>query len=336
MADNQPDADAIKGTVIPQNYADVLDGAFPDEQPLVAKPEEEAPDNAEAQSEPEAALEENAPDDNPEANNPDEAELETPEGDDSVAVDLGFDDIKQVLVEISDDEQVSVEDLKFGYMKNADYTQKTQTLSAEKREVDDLKQQYAQSLDFLNEQANQALAPYNTLDWEGLQRNDPAAYQSKLREYQSVRSSVDQVATHRNAFIEQANNSRRANIEKQAEESTAMLQKLIPNWGSDTYSALREYAQNSEFGISPEEFNQVADWRFIAMLNKAKAFDDAASVTKKIVKKPVKSTLKPKTSAPQNETRKGRQKKSLQNLKQSGSSNDLEAFYNEQLGDLGF
>ena len=218
------DPKEIEGLVVPEHYVKALEEAFPDEP---------------AQSEPEPAVEakaEEAPEtvETPETNTPEE-DLDVESMDKPQVIDLGFDDIKEVLVDVGED-AVTVSSLKDGYMRNADYTRKTQSLSADKREVDVIRTQYAQGLDFLNQQAGQALSQYESVDWETLKMSDPANYQTTLKEYQEVQQAVNGVTHHRDAFIQKANEDREAANKRQASESNDILKNIIPDWGSEKYS----------------------------------------------------------------------------------------------------
>ena len=313
--------DAPTDVRIIDQFVDAVKESFPEQPQKVV--EEKQPEKVETPVQAET----------PETNTL-ESEFEVESMDKPQTIDLGFDDIKDVEVLVGDN-VVSVSSLKDGYMRNADYTRKTQTLSAEKREVDSIKAEYANGLDFLNEQANQALNQYSGVNWQDLKVQDPANYEVVLKEYQEIQKAVQGVQQHRNAFIDKANAERQANIKQQAIESNDILRNIIPDWGTAKYSKLREYAATSELHIGMEEFEQVTDWRFMRLLDKAMNYDDAQNITTKKVKKSLKTSITPKTAKHEAQASQTGRKKALSNLKKSGSDTALMDIYAQEIGDMG-
>ena len=234
-----------------------------------------------------------------------EAELdeEAPEVDlDSIVITVG-------------DEQLSVEDLKSGYLRQADYTKKTQALAEQRREVDQTKEQYASALAYMTQATRQGLAQFDGVDWQTLQQQDPAKYQALSKQYQQAAQQVNAFETAQREFFAQAQQQVEAQQKLQAQQSVETLKTLVPEWSNEMYGELRQFAGN--YGMTSEEFNRIADHRPILMMLDAMKFHKSREVARDKKAKPVTSTRKAKASNV-NQTMAARQQKSAMDQLRKG------------------
>ena len=251
---DSPSADSVEQTRDPIMDA-VAEMGFDAEQPSDDDLNEEPEQDLEAEAEePESEEDDLEPADGEEA----EPEEEAPEVDlDSLVITVG-------------EEQLTVEDLKSGYLRQADYTKKTQALAEQRREVDQTKEQYASALAYMTQATRQGLAQFDGVDWQTLQQQDPAQYQALSKQYSQAAQQVNAFETAQREFFEQAQQQVEAQQKLQAQQSVETLKTLVPEWSNEMYGELREFAGN--YGMTSEEFNRIADHRPILMMLDAMKF----------------------------------------------------------------
>ena len=235
--------------------------------------------------------------------------------------------VTEGLVEI-DGEEVDIQELKQGHLRQGDYTRKTQQLAEDRKAAEQQRQEYESQLNALSVAAGSNLDRYKHMtetDWQqmALQKPDEfkrhkAEYNQALR-YQEFLSS--QVAENN------AKNEQQRDVERKAQAADALqtLKATIPNWSNDLYSGIGDYAKTQ--GVNAEEFAEIIDPRLITVLHKASQFDQATKVTKKKIQSSPKKTLTggKATTKPANQ----KSKKAMKRLSQSGSMEDaLEALMN--------
>jgi hypothetical protein len=189
-------------------------------------------------------------------------------------------------VEDDDSEEIEWEDgqkyrvpkaLKDGFLRQADYTRKTQEVAEEKRKAAErITQWEAQS-----EELSQAQALRLTIDnrlkeidsltdaqWEKLYANDPAKANALEREARRLRDQAGQV--------EQAvqDYTSKLTAEQETERSNlratmfSEVQKKVPNWTDQLGDEVAAFAIQ-EFGISPEALKNLTDAPSLLVLHRA-------------------------------------------------------------------
>lgn len=281
-----------------------------DSQPDDAETEDSDIKASEAEDEtPEEADESTEEDSDEEQTDADEDDDSDSEEDEAEVIDND-----EAVVEV-DGERMTLAELKAGQMKARDYTQKTQELARQRKEVDAIQEQYAGQLAWFDSKATEAMKPFENLDWERLKSEDPAQYQAAQRQYQQVQQSIDQMKQHQNQFLEQVQQHRTEQMKQQAQESVKQLKSLVPNWSDKTYGEIRQFAVD-QLGFGAEEYNQIADHRPIyAMYLAMQQLKGQESAREKVKQKTVKSKLKPKASK-RPTTKQGRQQATLNKASQ--------------------
>ena len=177
--------------------------------------------------------------------------------------------------------EVTLEELRKGYSREADYTRKTQQVSEERRAfqaeaelVRTERQQYSQLLGSLQAQLQQNAAPQ--IDLDRLYNEDPIEWvrQKELaRDAEKVHAAI-QSEQQRLSHI-QAQEQYQSMQAHLAQQQDAML-KAIPEWSNpDKAKAektlLIEWGQ--KLGFSSDELKNIFDHRAVVALRKAALYD---------------------------------------------------------------
>lgn len=142
-------------------------------------------------------------------------------------------------------------EIKAGTMRNADYTQKTQAVAAERKAVEaereQVRQQAEQSQQYIKEVAkvhalDDQIAQFAAINWDALSDEDPAGAQKLHFKYQALQqerqTAAQAVAQKQN---EHALNEQQATA-KQIQEAEAYVQREIPGWTNERATQINAYA----------------------------------------------------------------------------------------------
>lgn len=183
--------------------------------------------------------------------------------------------------------EVTLDELRKGYSRQQDYTQKTEKLSQDRRSVDQLKNdftrqseeakikrdQYEKQLQVLSEQLK---ASEQEVNLDNLYENDPAEY-VRAKAEQDRRKEVIELANKEQEKIqaekqEEYNKTYSNYLEQQRE----LLIKKLPIYadkekGPEFVKNLTNFAK--EIGYSDQEISQLVDHRAVMMLANAYRYD---------------------------------------------------------------
>ncbi|RSE91214.1 hypothetical protein [Achromobacter aegrifaciens] len=239
------------------------------------------------------------------AGQPGDEQDEDPQGD----PDGGADD--QPAGELSDDQVVEwetgsgekfsapVAELKAGYMRNQDYTHKTQELSRERDSFNERVQQqfqqihqYAQDIGALQlqhriiQQLEANIAQINRYD-------DPTGYSSAVSELMMATKQRDGLAARlqdaQQARTHEQNQAFLA-AQKQAAAELSTGPAAIPGFGKELVQKLN--VTGREYGFSPEEMSTITDPRHIRVLHDAMKYRELQAKKPAALKK-VQAAPKP-------------------------------------------
>jgi len=173
-------------------------------------------------------------------------------------------------------------ELKGAFLRQADYTRKTQDLAEQRRALEAERRTLAERkrdadraltdhayLAALDDQ----LEAFSGIDWQGLAHEDPERAQTLWTSYQemeALRGRYAEALAHRTSQRE-LETARKA-AERMAETGRT-LQQEIDGWSPETAAKLVEYAQ--AFGVTLEELAEMADARLWKLLHKAWRADQA-------------------------------------------------------------
>lgn len=164
-----------------------------------------------------------------------------------------------------------------------DYTQKTQKLAEERREVETYaqtikvqEQQFQQQVQvqqaLINEIAavtalDQQLAQFQAIDWNSLSDHDPVEAQKAFFRYNQLQTQRGQMVAElqqKQTYITQTQAQR---LQEEAAKGREIIAREIPNWNQETQKAVRDVGK--EYGFSDEELSQVIDPRHVKVLHDA-------------------------------------------------------------------
>lgn len=309
--------------------------------------ESEAPEN-EAGADTEDDADETAADDSDdesEVDSEDEADDESEEDPEAKK-----DDDEEFEIELGRGQKVKVkkDELIKGYLRQSDYTRKTQevaerrrALESESAEVLRERAQYATLLTALEQQIKLTEAPPEP-DWDALYQQDPIQASRIERQWRvQTEARKEQLAAinAEKARVEQANAQReqvefRQYVEGQRE---VLVTELLPQWRDPKVerrekAELVEYALNA--GLTQDEVRTLADARAVALLYKAMRYDKAmakrAQASEGAAKPASTPTLKP-GSTPAKPGVKVEVKKQFDRLKKTGSIDDAAKLFERML-----
>jgi hypothetical protein len=237
------------------------------------------------------------------------------------------------------EQQVTLQELQQGYSRQQDYTRKTQELSNLKKEFQqqqsELSQRdavYSQLLPKMEAQIKGDLE--NEPDWQKLSEEDPIAYVREKQIWDQKQERLRSVEAERQRLEKEAVEKQQQKVLEMIQHGQQKLLELIPEWSDDKVAAkekvaIREYAINV-LGYTPQEMDQVYDYRALLGLRSAWLQSQTAEATKK------KPTQKASVRAgkPGSSTRKvsvAPEKKLRQKLRKTGKTQDAAKVFEHML-----
>jgi len=261
------------------------EGSTPDEE-VEAQPEEDAEtEDTEVEEDDDSDEDEYDPDDEPEL-----------EGDD-------VEDVYTVKVDGTDTD-VTLDELLAGYSRHSDYTKKTQQISEERKQIEQMAQAFQQELQntqnvreqYVNQigqyvqQSLQGLQRFAGVDWARLKEEDPIEYVTRRDEFREEQNRIGMMQQQQQRAIQENERQAKHMHSAQLQEETQRLAEIVPEWTDDKKrpelaGQMREFARSS--GYSDEEIDSVIDHRAIGVLLKAAKYDalTAGDLKKKRVKR---------------------------------------------------
>ena len=234
--------------------------------------------------------------------------------------------------------EVTQEELVNGYSRQQDYTRKTQELAQQRKTIEqqqaELAQRdaiYSQLLPKMEAQLKGELA--NEPDWNALYEDDPVGYVREKQLWDEKKEKLSAVAAEQQRLQQEALVKQQEQLKQYVEYGNQKLLEIIPEWQNPEVAAkeklaIGEYAVNT-LGYTPEEIQQVYDYRALLGLRNAWLNSKTVEATKKkpTQKAPARvarpgTTNRPKTAAPV--------KKAKQRLAKTGKIQDAAKVF-EQL-----
>lgn len=234
--------------------------------------------------------------------------------------------------------EVTQEELINGYSRQQDYTRKTQELSQQRKTIEqqqaELAQRdaiYSQLLPKMEAQLKGELA--NEPDWNALYEDDPVGYVREKQLWDEKKEKLNAVTAEQQRLQQEALVKQQQQIAQFVEYGNQKLLEIIPEWQNPEVAtkeklAISEYAVNT-LGYTPEEIQQVYDYRALLGLRNAWLNSKTVAATKKkpTQKAPARvarpgTTNRPKTTTPV--------KRAKQRLAKTGKTSDAAKVF-EQL-----
>ena len=179
--------------------------------------------------------------------------------------------------ETGEEEYYTGEELADGWMRQKTFTQKTQQLAEQRKEMEAERAKVSQEREQYQQGLYQYLSqPEPQPPSEELFETDPLAYMKAKDDYRDAlaQRSQAQAELHRveGERMREANLQRQEYLQRESEKLT----NLIPEWRDETVAtkekqAIKEYGLS--LGYSNEEMDSIGDSRAVALMRKALMFD---------------------------------------------------------------
>ena len=186
--------------------------------------------------------------------------------------------------------EVTLDELRDGYQRQADYTRKSQSLAEQRKTyeanlqaVQNERQKYSQVLEQMSQNQNYELQRFENIDWKELKDEDPMEYMEKRLEYQEAKDRVTQLNNERARVQQQSQQEFNEIVTQKVQQEAELLAKALPEYsepGSTLKTDLRNYALN--LGFPANEIDSITDHRVVLVLHKAMLQDNAAKGVKKV------------------------------------------------------
>ena len=237
------------------------------------------------------------------------------------------------------EQEVTLEELQRGYSRQQDYTRKTQELSHERKTLEqqqaELAQRDAVYSQLLPKMEAQIMGDIeNEPDWAKLSEEDPIAYVREKQVWDQKKEKLQAVQAEQQRLQQEAAVKQQEQVQQMVEFGQQKLLELIPEWSDEKIankekSEIRNYAIET-LGFSPQEMDQVYDYRALLGLRNAWLQGQTATAAKK------KPTQKASVRAgkPGASTRKvsvAPEKKLRQRLAKSGKTTDAAKVFEQML-----
>jgi len=207
-----------------------------------------------------------------------------------------------------EEHEVTLDELRNGYQRQADYTRKSQSLAEQRKTyeanvqaVQAERQKYGQALEILAQNQNAELNRFQNVDWAALKESDPMDYMEKRIEFQDAKDRVTQVQQEQNRVAQQSQTEMQSVLQEKIQKEAESLVKALPEYAdpsSNLKNELRDYTLG--LGFSPDDVDGITDHRVVLVLHKAMMNDRRSKVPTakktKTVPKVVKSGT-PQTKA---------------------------------------
>lgn len=228
------------------------------------------------------------------------------------------------LVEIKVDDEVlkvSVKDLKRLYGQEASLTKKSQQVAAKRKEMEQEALKTAAVLDKMYKKAEERWKPYSEVDMLLASKQlDTEQFAALRAEAQAAYEDFRFVSEEADSFIKQSQSQQQHKLKEAAADAVKVLKENIPNWNTNLYDSIREYAVNH--GMPPEMVNSLVDPVAIQIIHKARLYDEGKKiVTKKKDLTPKKMLKTTKASDPKAMTT-NKMAENTQRLKATGDLDD--------------
>ena len=193
-------------------------------------------------------------------------------------------------------------ELKEAFLKNQDYTTKTQEMAEQRKDLETDRQRFQEAIQLQTAHTeaytqlgivDQQLAQYNEIDWNTWAAQDPNAAQQAQIQMGALREQRTQAQGKLQSLHAETQQQMHNQTAKEVEQNRAKIERSVPNWSSDTEKAVFDFGIQSgltESQLAGTNYDPV----LIGILNKARLFDELQQ--KQTGKKPKKSEPVPQAT----------------------------------------
>ena len=311
----------------PQSRLEAMLGDISNEPPRVDEdqPQEEQEElSAEPELEGEDIEDEETEDDEPDAEADEEEDSDEEQTAEVVKLKVNGEEVEKSL-----DEVVALA------QQGLDYTQKTQQVAEQRKELEALQEQLNGATKQFQEQQqlnsmliedvakitalDQQLAQYQNVDWQQLSDSDFVEAQKLFFQYNQLQQQRTDAVSQFESKRQEALTKQQQLVADQVRKGKEQLAKEIPNWSQQTTQEV--ISTGKEYGFTDAELNSIIDPRHVKVLHDAmqwRKLKSKDSVTKKKVAS-AKPVVKP-GSKDQKQVATASAKKMRDQLRKTGSS----------------
>ena len=201
-------------------------------------------------------------------------------------------------------------ELKDAFLKNKDYTTKTQEMAEQRKDLEADRQRFQEAIQLQTAHTeaytqlgilDQQLAQYNEIDWNTWASQDPNAAQQAQIQMGALREQRTQAQGKLQSLHAETQQQMHNETAKVVEQNRAKIERSVPNWSSDTEKAVFDFGIKSgltESQLAGTNYDPI----LIGILNKARLFDElqqkqTGSKPRKSEPVPQATRVKPKRTA---------------------------------------
>jgi hypothetical protein len=236
-----------------------------------------------------------------------------------------------------EEQEVTLDELRNGYQRQADYTRKSQALAEQRKAyeanlqaIQSEREQYSQALEIMAAQQKNELAQYENIDWKTLKEDDPMEYMEKRLEYQEARDKIVRVQQEQQRVAAEQQQRVQQQLSEIMQTEFTKLKEALPAYAdpsSNLKNELRDYGLS--LGFSQQDLDSISDHRVVLVLHKAMLQDRAAqgTVRKAKASKPVPKVVKSGTPESKAQRSKKASQQRRERLAKTGSTRDATSVF---------
>lgn len=244
------------------------------------------------------------------------------------------------------DEEVTLHELKRGFLREQDYTRKTQALANDRKQFEQTANTEISTLRGERAQLAQALGQVQTFmqellpkepDWNALYAQNPGEYAAQRELWRSWQEQLQGVSAKQRSLMEAEQQQNFQQLQQQLQSESERLLEALPEWKKPEVKKaerqrLIDWGQKN--GFSEQELLSVVDHRALLTARKAMLYDEMMSKKQQLRPVPSKG---PKTATPGTAGTKPARAtdltRSKQRLAQTGRVSDAAAVFEQLLGE---
>jgi hypothetical protein len=228
----------------------------------------------------------------------DPVETEVTESEDGQSEIAESDQVEEEFDEVDyDGKKYSVpKELKDAFLRQSDYTRKTQEVAEQRRAIEQQALQVRQELEIQQRHIethaqlvsiDNTLKQFDNVDWQAYSDQDPVAAQKSWFTYQQMQQTRNDLTQKISQAEQQRQFQTQQSIARQLEEGHKELAREIKGWSPEKAKELKSYALKT--GLSESQIAGITDPKAVQVLHKAYLYDQMMS---KAVQKP-ETDIKP-------------------------------------------
>ena len=266
-----------------------------------------------------------------------EHEAEADDGDEGEQDDEEESEEPRYTVKVNGEEiEVTLEELRRGYSRDADYRRKTQALAEQRKaleaEYEAIRQeraQYAQLLTALEQQLQSG--GVKEPDWDRLYQEDPVEWVRQRELWRSRQERLAAAQAEQQRLQQIAAQEQQARLAAYVQEQRERLFEALPELrdsekAEQEYRRLRDYGQR--LGFTEQELDSLYDHRAVLLLYKAARYDELMAKREALRPKPdgkATRTATPGSRVTPTEQQRKSAMRRQQRLEKTGSVHDAAA-----------